>query len=124
MAPPAANVWRHEPDINLYVAAIFDPFGNAVHSALTFPVLWEDVLISGAGPIGLMAAIVARHAGVPASDHSRIGVCVVVRQLPGRPARRSTCRARARSEVGGRPAPFRGQVVRVAVVGSRYQNVI
>jgi len=57
------NVWRHEPDIALDVAAIFDPFGNAVHSALTFPVLGEDVLITGAGPIGLMAAIVARHAG-------------------------------------------------------------
>jgi len=45
------------------VAAIFDPFGNAVHTALTFPVLGEDVLITGAGPIGIMAAIVARHAG-------------------------------------------------------------
>jgi threonine 3-dehydrogenase len=56
-------VWRHEPGIDLDVAAIFDPFGNAVHSALTFPVLGEDVLITGAGPIGLMAAIVARHAG-------------------------------------------------------------
>ncbi len=45
------------------VAAIFDPFGNAVHTALTFPILGEDILITGAGPIGLMAAIVARHAG-------------------------------------------------------------
>ena len=62
IALPAANVWRHEPDIALDVAAIFDPFGNAVHSALAFPVLGEDVLITGAGPIGLMAAIVARHA--------------------------------------------------------------
>ena len=60
---PATNVWRHEPGTNLDVAAIFDPFGNAVHSALTFPILGEDVLITGAGPIGLMAAIVARHAG-------------------------------------------------------------
>jgi threonine 3-dehydrogenase len=59
---PAANVWRHPPDIDLDVAAIFDPFGNAVHTALTFPVLGEDVLITGAGPIGLMAAIVVRHA--------------------------------------------------------------
>ena len=63
IALPATNVWRHQPDIDLDVAAIFDPFGNAVHSALTFPVLGEDVLITGAGPIGLMAAIVARHAG-------------------------------------------------------------
>jgi threonine 3-dehydrogenase len=56
-------VWHHPRDIDLDVAAIFDPFGNAVHTALTFPVLGEDVLITGAGPIGLMAAIVARHAG-------------------------------------------------------------
>ncbi len=63
IALPATNVWRHPPDIDLDVAAIFDPFGNAVHTTLTFPVLGEDVLITGAGPIGLMAAIVARHAG-------------------------------------------------------------
>ena len=63
IALPATNAWRHPPDIDLDVAAIFDPFGNAVHTVLTFPVLGEDVLITGAGPIGLMAAIVARHAG-------------------------------------------------------------
>jgi threonine 3-dehydrogenase len=60
---PAANVWRHRPSTPLDVAAIFDPFGNAVHAALTFPVLGEDVLVTGAGPIGIMAAAVARHAG-------------------------------------------------------------
>jgi threonine 3-dehydrogenase len=60
---PATNVWRHPPDINLDAATIFDPFGNAVHTALTFPVLGEDVLITGAGPIGIMAAAVVRHAG-------------------------------------------------------------
>ncbi len=63
IALPAANVWRHPPDIDPDVAAIFDPFGNAVHTTLAFPVLGEDVLITGAGPIGIMAAIVARHAG-------------------------------------------------------------
>jgi threonine 3-dehydrogenase len=63
IALPATNVWRHHPGIDLDVAAIFDPFGNAVHTALTFPVLGEDILITGAGPIGIMAAIVARHAG-------------------------------------------------------------
>jgi threonine 3-dehydrogenase len=63
IALPAANAWRHPPGIDISVAAIFDPFGNAVHTALTFPVLGEDVLITGAGPIGIMAAIVARHAG-------------------------------------------------------------
>lgn len=63
IALPATNVWRHSPGIDLDVAGIFDPFGNAVHTALTFAVLGEDVLITGAGPIGLMAAIVVRHAG-------------------------------------------------------------
>ena len=60
---PMTNVWRHDPEIDRDVAAIFDPFGNAVHTALKFPVLGEDVLITGAGPIGCMAAAVARHAG-------------------------------------------------------------
>ena len=60
---PVTNVWQHWPGIDEEVAAIFDPFGNAVHTALAFPVLGEDVLISGAGPIGLMATAVARHAG-------------------------------------------------------------
>lgn len=60
---PVTNIWRHNAKINLEIAAIFDPFGNAVHTALSFPVLGEDVLITGAGPIGLMAAPVVRHAG-------------------------------------------------------------
>jgi len=60
---PVTNVWHHWPGVDEEVAAIFDPFGNAVHTALTFPVLGEDVLVSGAGPIGLMATAVARHAG-------------------------------------------------------------
>jgi threonine 3-dehydrogenase len=60
---PMANVWHHWPGIDEEVAAIFDPFGNAVHTALAFPVLGEDVLVSGAGPIGLMATAVVRHAG-------------------------------------------------------------
>ena len=63
VALPMANVWHHWPGIDEEVAAIFDPFGNAVHTALAFPVLGEDVLVSGAGPIGLMAIAVARHAG-------------------------------------------------------------
>jgi threonine 3-dehydrogenase len=63
LALPATNVWQHKPGIDLDVAAVFDPFGNAVHTALAFPVLGEDVLITGAGPIGLMAAAVVRHAG-------------------------------------------------------------
>jgi threonine 3-dehydrogenase len=60
---PMTNVWHHWPGIDEEVAAIFDPLGNAVHTALAFPVLGEDVLVSGAGPIGLMATAVAKHAG-------------------------------------------------------------
>lgn len=60
---PMSNVWHHRPDINRDVASIFDPFGNAVHTALSFDLLGEDVLITGAGPIGIMAAAIARHAG-------------------------------------------------------------
>ena len=60
---PMSNIWRHSPAVPLEIASIFDPFGNAVHTALQFPVLGEDVLITGAGPIGLMAAAVVRHAG-------------------------------------------------------------
>lgn len=59
---PMTNVWVHAPGIDEDVAAIFDPFGNAVHTALSFPVLGEDVLVTGAGPIGIMAAAVANHA--------------------------------------------------------------
>ncbi|MEO7319240.1 MAG: L-threonine 3-dehydrogenase [Chthoniobacteraceae bacterium] len=63
IALPMSNVWHHRPGIDLDVASIFDPLGNAVHTALSFDVLGEDVLITGAGPIGLMAAAVVRHAG-------------------------------------------------------------
>ncbi|MEL0627622.1 L-threonine 3-dehydrogenase [Salinibacterium amurskyense] len=60
---PEQNVWAHPLDIDPELAAIFDPLGNAVHTALSFPMVGEDVLITGAGPIGLMAAKVARHIG-------------------------------------------------------------
>ena len=60
---PMTNVWHHSAGIEPDVAAIFDPFGNAVHTALSFPVLGEDVLITGAGPIGIMAAAIVKHAG-------------------------------------------------------------
>ncbi len=63
IALPMTNVWHHRPGIDLDIAAIFDPLGNAVHTALSFDVLGEDVLITGAGPIGCMAAAVAKHAG-------------------------------------------------------------
>ncbi len=60
---PMSNVWEHRPGIDLDVAALFDPFGNAVHTALKYDLLGEDVLITGAGPIGVMAAAVCRYAG-------------------------------------------------------------
>jgi threonine 3-dehydrogenase len=60
---PVTNVWHCDPKIPLDVLSCFDPFGNAVHTALSFNVLGEDVLITGAGPIGIMAVAVAKHAG-------------------------------------------------------------
>lgn len=63
LALPQTNVWHQEPGIDLDVASIFDPLGNAVHTALSFDLLGEDVLITGAGPIGIMAVAVAKHAG-------------------------------------------------------------
>lgn len=63
IALPATNIWKHSPNISRDLAAIFDPFGNATHTALSFSLLGEDVLITGAGPIGCMAAAIAVHAG-------------------------------------------------------------
>ena len=63
VALPSGNAWVHRDPIDPAVAAIFDPFGNAVHTALAFPMLGEDVLVTGAGPIGIMAAMVSKHAG-------------------------------------------------------------
>ncbi|MGY8766875.1 MAG: L-threonine 3-dehydrogenase [Pirellulales bacterium] len=60
---PMTNLWHHDPSVDRDVASIFDPYGNAVHTTLQFPLLGEDVLITGAGPIGCMAAAVAKHAG-------------------------------------------------------------
>ena len=60
---PNANVWHHADGIDLDIAAIFDPFGNATHTALQWDMIGEDVLITGAGPIGVMAAAIARHVG-------------------------------------------------------------
>ncbi|MBN3563818.1 L-threonine 3-dehydrogenase [Aliamphritea spongicola] len=73
IAVPMANVWVHRPDIDKDIAAIFDPFGNATHTALQWPLLGEDVLITGAGPIGCMAAAVCKHAGarnIVVTDHN------------------------------------------------------
>lgn len=63
IALPMTNVWKHRSSIDRDLASIFDPFGNATHTALSFPVLGEDVLITGAGPIGCMAVAICKHAG-------------------------------------------------------------
>jgi threonine 3-dehydrogenase len=63
IALPMTNVWHHQAGIDQDIASIFDPLGNAVHTALSFAVLGEDVRITGAGPIGIMAAAGVRHAG-------------------------------------------------------------
>lgn len=63
IALPNANVWEHLADIDRDVASIFDPFGNATHTALQWDLLGEDVLITGAGPIGIMAVAICKHAG-------------------------------------------------------------
>ncbi|MCF7889383.1 MAG: L-threonine 3-dehydrogenase, partial [Victivallales bacterium] len=63
LAIPQSNVWLCDPNIPRDVISIFDPLGNAVHTALSFDLVGEDVLITGAGPIGIMAAAVAKHAG-------------------------------------------------------------
>ncbi len=60
---PETNVWYCDRNIPLEVLSCFDPFGNAAHTALSFDVLGEDVLITGAGPIGIMAAAIVKHAG-------------------------------------------------------------
>lgn len=60
---PMTNIWVHDPSLSRDVQAIFDPLGNAVHAALSFSLVGEDVLVTGAGPIGIMAAAVARYAG-------------------------------------------------------------
>ena len=60
---PASNVWVQPDDISPDLGAAFDPFGNATHTALSFPMAGEDVLITGAGPIGVMAAAIAKHVG-------------------------------------------------------------
>ncbi|MEA4943356.1 MAG: L-threonine 3-dehydrogenase [Propionicimonas sp.] len=60
---PAANVWRQPGFVDAELGAIFDPLGNATHTALQWPLVGEDVLVTGAGPIGVMATAIARHAG-------------------------------------------------------------
>lgn len=60
---PESNLWVQPSDLDPDLGAVFDPFGNAAHTALMFPMVGEDVLITGAGPIGVMAAAIARHVG-------------------------------------------------------------
>ena len=60
---PASNAWHIHPEIPTEIASFFDPFGNATHSALSFDLVGEDVLITGAGPIGVMSVAIAKHVG-------------------------------------------------------------
>jgi threonine 3-dehydrogenase len=60
---PAGNVWVQPDTMDPDVGAVFDPLGNAVHTTLSFPLAGEDVVVTGAGPIGIMAAAIARHVG-------------------------------------------------------------
>ena len=124
---PMTNVWHHWPGIDEEVAAIFDPFGNAVHTALAFPTLGEDVLISGAGPIGLMATAVARHAGArhvvvsepnayrasPGDQDGRVARHRPARAHPRVRVRASWTWSRAstwRMEMSGNPAALRSAI--------------
>jgi threonine 3-dehydrogenase len=92
IAVPYTNIWKHKPDIDLDVAAIFDPFGNAVHTALEFEVFGEDVLITGAGPIGIMAAAVAKHAGRSQHrDHRHQSISIRVGRKDGARNPRDRC---------------------------------
>ena len=60
---PASNAWHVHPDISSEIASFFDPFGNATHSVLSFDLVGEDVLVTGAGPIGIMSVAIAKHVG-------------------------------------------------------------
>ena len=101
IALPVTNVWHHDATIDRDVAAIFDPFGNAVHSALQFPVLGEDVLITGAGPIGLMAAaVVAARGRALRRDHRREPVPPGARTQDGRDRRSRRPGRLARRDAG------------------------
>ncbi|WP_028278442.1 L-threonine 3-dehydrogenase [Arthrobacter sp. H5] len=76
---PESNVWVHPDNLDPDVGVLFDPLGNAVHTALSFPLAGEDVLVTGAGPIGIMAAAIARHAGarfVVVTDISDYRLCL------------------------------------------------
>ena len=134
VAVPMANVWHHWPGIPEDVAAIFDPFGNAVHTALAFPVLGEDVLVTGAGPIGLMATAVVRHAGarfVVVSEPNplrrelatRMGATLVVdpRERDLRDVQRQLGMAEGFDvalEMSGNPEALRGAIANMAHGGS------
>ena len=134
IALPVTNVWHHDASIDRDVAAIFDPFGNAVHTALQFPVLGEDVLITGAGPIGMMAAAVVRHAGaryVVVTDVNpyrlelarKMGVTVAVDVREGSLAERRQLGMKEGFDVGlemsGNPAAFRDMLENMSHGGNR-----
>ena len=77
---PVTNVWHCDPNISLEILSTFDPFGNATHTALQFPVLGEDVLVTGAGPIGIMASDTA-ISGAPVDESQQLQVAIFCRLL-------------------------------------------
>jgi threonine 3-dehydrogenase len=127
---PMSNIWRHSPGIKPEIAAIFDPFGNAVHTALSFPVLGEDVLITGAGPIGIMAAAVVRHAAArhvvitDVNPHrlalaEKVGVTLAVdpRQMPLKEVQKKLGMFEGFDvglEMSGNPAAFRDMLANMS----------
>jgi threonine 3-dehydrogenase len=144
VALPMTNIWRHRSTVPLEVAAIFDPFGNAVHTALSFPVLGEDVLITGAGPIGLMAAAVVRFSGAryviitdPNPERLRLAQKMGVTRVVD-PARQTLAEVQkdlgmqegfdVGLEMSGNPAAFRDMLAnmshgaRIALLGIPKQN--
>src|SRR5438874_2672465 len=130
IALPMTNIWRHDTGVPLDIAAIFDPFGNAVHTALSFPLLGEDVLITGAGPIGLMAAAVARHAGarhivITDLNPDRLALAIKMRvTLAVDPSKKSLADAQKELgmqegfdvglEMSGNPAAFRDMIANMS----------
>src|SRR3954467_950823 len=142
---PMTNVWHHWPRIDEEVAAIFDPFGNAVHTALALGVLGEDVLVSGAGPIGLMATAVAKFAGaryIVVSEPNPVRRAIAQRMgaaLTGDPRERSLADAQAELhlvegfdvalEMSGNPRALRAALASmahgggVALLGIRTEEI-
>ena len=112
---PGENVWVHHASVEPEVGAIFDPFGNAVHTALAFSVVGEDVLVTGCGPIGLMSIAVARHVGARFIVATRR----LARAPRARPADGRGCRGRRVARAHPRRAAASSACARASTSASR-----